>query len=409
MARVALIVPSTSYRAPDFFDAARALGVEVVMVTDAAPLLARRPVVVDPCDDQASAASIVDADADRPVDAVIAVDDVGVVAAAEASRRLGLPHNPPEAVAATRDKAAMRARLAGTEVAQPRWAPVAAGDDVAAVAARVGWPTVVKPPGLSGSRGVIRADDADQATAAGERIRRLLGDQGATATLLVESYLDGPEIAVEGLLRHGDLEVLATFDKPDAAEGPFFEETIYVTPSRLPASVLAEAHLAVARAAAALGLVDGPVHAELRLPGGRPHLLEVAARSIGGLCSRTLKFGAGVSLEEVILRHALGLPAPAGGSSGRASGVMMLPIARSGVLAGVAGQEEALAVPGVVGLEITIAPGKPVMALPEGDRYLGFLFAAGDTSAAVEAALRAAHGLLRVDIVDADGAAPTGP
>ena len=205
-------------------------------------------------------------------------------------------------------------------------------------------------------------------------------------------------MAVEGLLRGGALEILAVFDKPDPLEGPYFEETIYVTPSRLPAETLEAVSLYTAEAAAALGLVEGPIHAELRIDGDSVWMLELAARSIGGLCSRSLRFGMGVSLEELILRHALGLPLDDLGREAAASAVMMLPIPRAGVLKEVRGQAEARAVPGVTGLEISIAPGKAVRALPEADRYLGFLFARAKTPEQAERALRTAHGQLEIVI-----------
>jgi biotin carboxylase len=263
----------------------------------------------------------------------------------------------------------------------------------------------VKPLSLSASRGVIRADDDAQYAAAVARIRAMLDDPDAQP-LLVESFVPGAEVAVEGLLRGGELEPLAIFDKPDPLEGPYFEETIYVTPSRLPPATLAAVEATTAAAAVALGLTEGPIHAELRVStdGESVTLLEVAARSIGGLCSRALRFGAGVSLEEVILRHALDEPLTGLDRADAASGVMMLPIPRAGVLHEVRGQDDARAVPGIVGLEIGIARGRAVEPLPEGDRYLGFLFARGDTPEDVEAALRKAHGRLDVDIREAAGA-----
>jgi hypothetical protein len=233
-------------------------------------------------------------------------------------------------------------------------------------------------------------------------VRAILAAAGedAAGPLLVERFVPGVEVAVEGLLRGGVLDVLAVFDTPDPLEGPYFEETIYVTPSRQPAPALAAVERASAAAAAALGLAEGPVHAELRIHAGRPVLLELAARSIGGLCARSLRFGLGVSLEELILRHALGLPADGLARERAASGVMMLPIPRAGRLLDVRGIEAARAIPGVEGLEITIARGRELRPLPEGDRYLGFLFARSQTPAQVEAALRRAHACLEVTIGD---------
>jgi hypothetical protein len=243
---------------------------------------------------------------------------------------------------------------------------------------------------------VIRANSPEEARAAADRIRTIVGDP--EAELLVEQFVPGDEVAVEALLDRGRLEVLAVFDKPDPLDGPYFEETIYVTPSRKSPDTLAAVERATAQAAAALGLQEGPLHAELRVNDGGVTVLELAARSIGGLCSRSLRFGLGVSLEEVILRHALGLPPGHLQREQLASGVMMLPIPQAGVLREVRGQDDARAVPHIAGLEISVARGKPVLPLPEGDRYLGFLFAKADTPEQVEGALREAHGRLVVEI-----------
>jgi len=265
----------------------------------------------------------------------------------------------------------------------------------------------VKPISLSASCGVIRANDRDEFVAAFHRVAALLEKLGeetlgaGAGKILVEDFVPGREVALEGLLTDGELRVLALFDKPDPLDGPFFEETIYVTPSRLPAAVQREIASCAARAARALGLREGPVHGELRMSDRGVWVIEVAARSIGGRCSRTLRFAAGMSLEEVILRHALRMDIPSLDREGKAAGVMMLPIPRAGVLEEVRGQEKALAVPGIEGLEITAQPGDELVPLPEGTRYLGFLIARGDKPEAVEAALRDAHRRLEFVITPA--------
>ena len=399
-----LLLPSSTYRAHDFVAAAASLGLDLVVASD------RRQALSAALGDRAltlplrrveEAVERIEAlHARTPLDAVVAVDDQGVRVAALAAERLGLRGNSPQAAARTRDKAAMRAALAAAGVAQPAYRVALPDDDVGALASAVGLPCVVKPLALSASRGVIRADTAASACAAAERVRAILADAGepAGAPLLVERYLPGDEVAVEGLLRGGRLEPLALFDKPDPLEGPYFEETLFVTPSRHPPALQAELRATAARAAAALGLDEGPVHAELRTDGRRVWVLELAGRSIGGLCSRALRFGVGVTLEELILRHALGLELGDVARERRAAGVMMLPVPRAGVLERVGGRDAALAVEGIEGLEISIAPGRPVRPLPEGDRYLGFLFARGETPAQVERALREAHARLEVAI-----------
>jgi biotin carboxylase len=401
MARVLLVLPTATYRASDFLDASRALDAEVVVASERRQAMSAtmgdRALVVDLRRPEAAAEAIVARAQDKPLDAVVGADEQGVLVAALAAARLGLAHNPPEAVAAARDKTAMRRAFAAAGLRQPDFRVAGPDADVAQLAGEVGLPCVVKAVSLSASRGVIRADDPRAASAAAQRVRAILAED-PEAPLLVERYVPGVEVAVEGLLRGGALEILAVFDKPDPLEGPYFEETIYVTPSRLPAETLEAVSLHTAEAAAALGLVEGPIHAELRIDGGGVWMLELAARSIGGLCSRSLRFGMGVSLEELILRHALGLPLDELSREAAASGVMMLPIPKAGVLKEVRGQARARAVPGVTGLEISIARGKPVRVLPEADRYLGFLFARGETPEQVERTLRTAHGQLEIAI-----------
>jgi biotin carboxylase len=395
---VLLLLPTATYRAPDFVQAASRLGVEVVVGSEEEQALAAgmgdRALVVPMSDVPAAVDAIVALHERAPIDAVVAVDDVGVVVAAAAGERLGLAHNDPNAVAATRNKAAMRALLERARVPQPRFAVAEGRADVGEATARVGFPCVIKPVGLAASRGVIRADDAGAAARAAERILAIADD-----ALLVEEYVPGAEVAVEGLvLAPGRVEILAIFDKPDPLVGPYFEETIYVTPSRLPTAHQDRVRELTALAATAVGLGDGPIHAEVRLDGDRAWVIEIAARSIGGLCARTLRFGAGIPLEELILRHALGLPIDDLERERAASGVMMLPIERGGVLRAVHGQDAARAVPGITGVEITVPTGRTVVPLPEGDRYLGFLFARGDTPAEVEAALRAGYDALDVEL-----------
>ena len=418
MTRVLLVLPSSTYRATEFLAAADRLGLDVVTGSDVPQAMAGSSperFLVLPLDDPAATADAVASfHSVTPLDAVVAVDDAGALAAAAAAERLGLAKNPPAAVAATRDKAAMRRLLRDAGVSQPRFEVVGAGADepdaVAAAGARLGFPVVVKPCSLAASRGVIRADDAVRARAAAAAVRRVANDAGRPTTepLLVEAFVPGDEVAVEGLLSAGRLEVLAIFDKPDPLDGPYFEETIYVTPSRHPRHLQEALGATVASACAALGLVDGPVHAEARLappdslPGGRVVVLEAAARTIGGRCSKALRFSSGRSLEEIVLAHAIGRDVDlASARMPGASGVMMLPIPVSGRFAGIDGAASALAVPGVWGLEVTVPVGGTLTAWPAGDRYLGFLFARAERPEQVEEALRRGFAALAVR-VDAD-------
>lgn len=405
MGRVLLLLPTATYRAPDFLAAAEALDAEIVVASDRQQALVGvmgdRAVRVNLQRPAEAADTLVAHAHHTPVDAIVAVDDQGVVVAALAAARLGLAHNPPEAVTATRDKSELRRIWEQSGINQPGFAVAGPRDDVGPLVEQIGAPCVIKPVSLSASRGVIRADGPAEGVAAAARIRTILAEEGQEdAPLLVESYVSGEEVAVEGLLRSGQLSTLAVFDKPDPLEGPYFEETVFVTPSRLDPVTQKTVLTAVEDAAAAIGLTEGPVHAEARVNDEGVWLLELAARSIGGLCARTLRFGAGISLEEVILRHALGLPLEDLSRAEAASGVMMLPIPRAGRLVEVRGQDAATLVPGVVGLDISVNPGSEVRPLPEGNRYLGFLFARGETPAGVEETLRTAYRHLEVVISD---------
>ncbi|MGZ5384902.1 MAG: ATP-grasp domain-containing protein [Acidimicrobiia bacterium] len=408
MARALLILPTGTYRAADFIEAAAALNAEIIVASEENMVLADQLgddfLLIDCSRPDESARRIVELGDRQPLDAIVPVDDQGVLIAALAAEKLGLSHNPPAAVAATRNKVMLRRALAGAEISQPAFELAGPPDDVAALAEVIGYPVVLKPLSMSASRGVIRADNADQTRAAAERIRRILmvAGQNPNEPILIEEYVPGIELAVEGVLRGGELEVLAFFDKPDPLEGPFFEETLFVTPSRLHPEMLDEVERVAARAIRAIGLREGPVHAELRVDGSRVTFLEVAARSIGGLCGRSLRFGLlGTPLEVVLLRHALGRPLRRVRREDAASGVMMLPIPKSGILSGVRGTDRALEVPGVTEIDITIPPGRRVLPLPEADRYLGFLFASGPTPEYVERALRRGFACLDI-VIDAD-------
>ena len=407
-ARLLLLLPTRTYRTEDFIDAARTLGVDLVCASEKPSTLeALAPdslLTLDFADAAEAAARVAEWSAGRPLAAVVGVDDVTATAAAAIAERLGLRASAPAAVAAARDKFQMRQCLAAAGLPVPRFRRIALGENPVLAARGVAFPCVLKPLSLSASRGVIRANTTEQFVVAFRRIAALLARDDVAVTgdaaryLLAEEYVPVLEIALEGLLIGGTLHVLALFDKPDPLEGPFFEETIYVTPSRLPDRVQRALRATTAAACAALGLTEGPVHAELRVNDDGPWVLEVAARSIGGLCSRTLRFGTGMTLEEIILRHALGWTIDTLERERPAAGVMMIPIPKAGTLNSVHGLAEAKATRLVEDVVISAHVGQEVVPLPDGWQYLGFIFARGDAPADVEDALRIAHSVLRFGI-----------
>jgi biotin carboxylase len=403
--RLLLLIPTTTYRTEDFVEAARSLDVDLVIASDRPNVMSGEfpdhLLTLPFSDPTAAVREIRGYAARRPLDAVVPVDDATTVVASAIGQALGLRANPLAAAQATRNKAVMRELLARAAVPSPTFTRVALADDPRTRAPRVSYPCVLKPLVLAASRGVIRADDEAEFVAAFERIRAILGAPDVaevgegTDAILVEGFVPGSEVALEGLLEDGRLHTLALFDKPDPLDGPFFEETVYVTPSRLPEVTQAAVAETAARAARALGLTDGAVHCELRLrpaaAGPEPVVLEIAARSIGGLCGRTLRFGTGMSLEELILRRALGRPIASMERERAAAAVMMIPIPRGGILEEVGGLDEARAVPHIEDVTISLHKGQEVVPLPEGSRYLGFIFSRADTPVEAEASLREAH------------------
>jgi hypothetical protein len=434
--RVLLVATTTGYQIRSFGEAADALGVRLVFASDRCDRLE------DPWWDQAipvrfheevfSVDAVVAACSAAPVDGIVAVGDRPAVLAARIAQALGLPGHSPHAAAVSRNKLATRQALQAAALPTPAFFAVSIDADPRAVAPDVRYPVVIKPLALSGSRGVVRVDTAEEFAAALTRLRHLLRARDVRVErdelhgqAIVESFIPGVEYAVEGLLHHGTLQVLAVIDKPDPLDGPFFEETIYRMPSVAPPAVQERIIAAVSAACAAIGLHHGPVHAECRVDSSKIYVLEVAARPIGGLCSRALRFradslprrsdprkriaqqalsgrvaprpdpGGGGSLEEVLLRHALGEDVSSCARERAASGVMMIPIPRRGIYRSVEGVDEATAVAGVEEVRITAKPDTMLVPLPEGKSYLGFIFARGQEPCDVDRALREAHARLR--------------
>ena len=393
MPRLLLLLPSTTYRTTAFVEAARRIGAELTVASERpSTLQAANPAGLLTLDfqDPERAADEVQAFArQHPIDAVVGVDDDSAVVAAAVAERLRLKGNALAAAVAARDKHRQRQLLTAGQVPVPGFALHQMDEDPRELAKQVVYPCVLKPLRLSASRGVIRADNPAAFVAAHTRLSSILA--GCDTAFLVEDFVPGYEVALEGLLVNRRLHMLALFDKPDPLDGPFFEETIYVTPSQVPAGLQQAIARCAEGAARALGLTEGPVHAELRYNESGPWLIELAARPIGGRCSAVLRFGEGVSLEELILRHALGMPIPSLAREAVAAGVMMIPIPGAGVLQEVRGIVESKAVPLVEDVQITAHPGERLVPFPEGSRYPGFIFARGPTPGAVEAALRESH------------------
>jgi biotin carboxylase len=414
--RVLLVAATTGYQTRSFAEAAARLKVDVTLATD------RCHVLEDPWRDRAIAVRFEDpeqsaqrlAEAVRPlgIAGIAAVADGPTLIAALTAEKLGIAWHPPQAAAACRDKHRMRERFAEAGLPVPRNERISIDDDPAQAAARAWFPCVLKPLGLTGSRGVIRVDDRAGFIEAFRRIRRILElpeirrlQEGWNQAIQMEEYISGREFALEGLMTRGEFQVLAIFDKPDPLEGPFFEETLYVTPSRESERIQQAIIGTTVRAVCGLGLRHGPVHSEMRVADGGVYMLEIAARPIGGLCSRALHFRTReygeITLEELIVLHAIQKMPRYVEPAAPAAGVMMIPVPRAGVFETVSGIEESKAVAGIDDVVVTAKRGEQLVPLPEGASYPGFVFASGRDPAFVENALRRAHGKLRFHVAPA--------
>ena len=403
MKRILIVTATSGYQTRMFSGAARRIGMEPVLATDRCHVLedpwGDRAIPVRFDDPYAAAETIAQA---GPFDGILAVADRPTWIAALVAEKLGMPYNSPASVEAARNKYLSRQRFKAAGLPVPRFFRLPLDRDPAGTAALSPYPCVLKPLGLAASRGVIRANDPAEFVAAFRRIEALLARpeiqmmrEEQNHYIQVESFIEGKEYALEGVLTDGRLRTLAVFEKPDPLDGPFFEETIYITPPREPQSALLSA---TEKAIRALGLTRGPVHAELRCSAREAWVLEVAARPIGGLCAKALRFSGGMTLEELLLRHAAGEDVSPIEREEGASGVMMIPIDREGVYEGVEGLEAALQTPGVEEIAITAKVGQKLEPLPEGSSYLGFIFSQGSAPEEVERSLRETHAKLRFQV-----------
>ncbi len=406
MQRLLLLIPTTSYRTRDFMRAASELGIEIVVGSDENQplngLLPDKTLSADFSDPIRGAKQISDFSDSYPIDKIVAVDDAGALLAANASELLRLSTNPISGIEATRNKALLRQKLASAQIPSPPFRIYRIDDDMEKIGnellKRGMFPCVLKPLSLAGSRGVIRANDPRSFNSAAKRVATLLTQPDVVAEcglsanqFLVEGYIPGNEVALEGILNDGILHPLALFDKPDPLTGPFFEETIYVTPSRLPTETQRLVITRSEQAAAALNLQNGPIHVELRINEQGEWPIDIAARTIGGQCARSLQFANGASLEEIVLRQAIGLTIDTFEREEQASAVMMIPIPKAGFLKAIDGVEKAREIENITEINLTVRTGHKLIPLPEGGEYMGFIFSKAPSSIAAENAVRRAH------------------
>ncbi|MGE0704772.1 MAG: ATP-grasp domain-containing protein [Vicinamibacterales bacterium] len=412
MSRVLLLATTTGYQTRAFETAAARRGVQLVYATDRCDRLddpwSDRAIAIRFHEPAASVEAVLRAAESDPIDAVLAVGDRPATLAALIAEALHLPGHPHGAAVAASHKRLTRQRLRDAGLPVPWFHDVAVTSDLDDLDFSVAFPCVLKPVALSGSRGVMRADDRVTLAAALDRLRRLLRAPDVQAErnpdhgrALIEGFVEGREFAIECLMTSGRLQVLAIFDKPDPLDGPFFEETIYVAPSSADGPTQAAIVAGVEKAVRAIGLVHGPVHAECRVNPAGVFVLETAARPIGGLCARALTFerdGDVASLEELLLLHALGEDVSGWQREPPASGVMMIPIPRAGFFRGARQVDAARSVPGVTEIQMTAKIDQRLVPLPEGASYLGFIFARSPAGSGVEKALRDAHARLVIDV-----------
>ncbi len=394
--RLLIIAPPGSYRLAPYLKAAKKLNLTALIASVSEYSLLPRGcegIHINLNKPDQALKDILQLAKDKPFIGILGTDDTTIELASHVAAQLNLPHNPASATRLTQRKDLARDFLSKAGANIPWHKKIHIQDDIYALD-DIPYPIVVKPLNLSGSRGVIRADSALELKQAIEKITPIIQDtydNEAKEFVLIEQYIAGVEIALEGLLHDNEMSTLAVFDKPDPLEGPYFEETYYITPSRLPFISLLSCQQEVLKSCQALGLITGPIHAELRIDeNGKPWILEVAARTIGGDCGQSLKPSTKYSLEELVISYAIGEPIKPEPQQ-RSAGVLMIPVPKAGILKRVEGLTEARKVANITALTIDIPIGNEVHCLPESSSYLGFIFADADSPEEAEKALRQAH------------------
>ena len=404
---VILIIPSASYRTGPFMNAIKKLDLKVLVISDKSQVFSGKYpdnlIIINFNHWKDKSVEISKWAKNNGLKAVIGVDEESIVLAANLSNFLNVDHNSIESVLLTKNKYLMRTELKKTGLCSPWFKIFSIYESSNKIINEISFPCVIKPTFLSGSRGVMRVNTKKELSEGIKTLNELLsldelrkraGKQ--SDYIMIEEYIPGKEVAIEGIVSEGKLTMLAIFDKPELLEGPTFEETIIVTPSVLTKKIQYSLLETLQIVVKALGIVKGPVHAEARINKNGNYILECASRSIGGLCSKVLEFQGGISLEELILRAYLGRNIEKSKLIGNARGVMMMPTEKKGILKEIGGVKDALVVNGVTDLQITVKPGEKLQPLPKGDRYLGFIFAEGNNQEFVINALKNAWSKIEI-------------
>lgn len=395
-----LIAPANSYRIAPYLKAALNLGLKVLVASNSKYSLVPEialGVTVDFNNQSEAQSLILKAIKDLRIQCVLATDDSCVSLSSHIAQHLGLAHNQPSATKLTsrKDLARKATQIAGRNTPEFNIINL---HQASQFSRSINYPVVIKPLNLSASKGVIRANDPEQFIAACLTINTILSRSNVTGferdNVLVETYLEGPEFAIDGILIDGDFHLLAIFDKPEPLTGPYFEETYYLTPSQLTQSHQAALIEEVARSCDAYNLKQGPIHAEARITKNGIFLIELAARTIGGQCGQLIEFSLQQKLEEVIIRGLCGEP-PNLPPKPTPAGVLMIPVETAGILKRVEGLTAAMQVEFIQDIEIHIQEGYELLPLPEGSSYLGFIFAQAPTQGQAFNALKKAHQMLR--------------
>ena len=398
--RFLLIAQPNSYRIAPYIKAAQNMGLEVMIASAGQHSLiteVHAGIHINLNDIPTSLKTILDEATKKPFAGILGSDDSTVELAAAVAAELGLSHNPPEAARISQRKDLARAELSLSGAAVPIHCLIDLSKTIDNQMAGLPWPCVIKPLNLSASRGVIRTNNEQEFIEACTRIKKIIvhsADEFERTHVLIEDYIDGIEIAYEGYLKKGELNTLTIFDKPEPLTGPYFEETIYVTPSQLCNDIQDNIKQTVQQACEIYGLKTGPVHAELRIDkNNKPWILEVASRTIGGDCARTLDSDNGFNIEELTIALAMNRPFEID-SDEQCRGVMMMPIKKGGILRRVEGLSKAGKVEHVESIDIIIREGNELIPLPEGNQYPGYIFARADSQQKVINALQEAFSKL---------------
>ena len=387
MKKLLLVIPENSYKSNDFVVAAEKLGIDFLIITDSEQVSSKfsDTVIINKFDAELNKNNLKKL---KDVTHVLPVDHSALKFSGYLVDLLEVKGNKLESINLSMNKYESRKIFNSLLDIKVNNEIIKNIDDVNTFINKNGT-SVLKPIYGTASKSVLKINNVEKNK---EQIEKLMQDC-FDQDLVIEEYIDGKEYALEGTIINSELKKIVIFDKPVEYKHPYFEESIYITPSELSSEAEKRVVSIVDKACKKIGLEDGPVHVEFKINENQIFIIEINPRMIGGLCSRCLSFGLfKVSLEEIILHAFMNNELKNIELLNNYVGVLMIPTPKSGKFISI-NKEELEKIPNISNVEITVPEGSDLLEPPYGDKYLGFAFSQGIDKKTVNESLLTAMNL----------------